>query len=133
MDKAKSELYMIKRKDLQESDKQYISGYKACIDYIQYGMLHDINTDINHMEDDNYRYIVYSIITRFLNNVGELLEDRIFHEMEQIKNSYTYRYGEMKQKITRDDLNMDDYDLDVDDSDEFDIDDIDELEEFDDE
>lgn len=128
MDKAKSELYMIKKNGLLEADKQYISGFKACIDYIQFGMLHEINTDINHMQDDNYRYIVYSIITRFLNNVGELLEDRIFLEMKRIRDSYEERF-----KIK---LNQDDYDLDVDECDEFDIDDIDdidELEEFDDE
>ena len=106
MNKDQIELYELKRRDLSEVDKVYISGFKAAVDYLGEISKYQV---IDTMEvKNNMGYMARRMIDLFNDDYDERMVSRLFHEMEM---------------LTKD--KDDEFDLDVIPDDEFDLDDED--------
>lgn len=87
MNKQQIELYLIKKKELHEVDKYYITGFKAAMDYLVERHSPDIDQDLLKM-DSGYRSVFRMLKRGFFDNIEESLIDRMFYEMDKCVESY---------------------------------------------
>ena len=82
MNKEQIELYQLKKKDLSETDKIYISGFKAAVDYL--GIIFGDQTSELLPASGNMGYVGRRIVYLMHDDYEERMIDRLFHEIEML-------------------------------------------------
>lgn len=82
MNKEQIELYQLKKKNLSEVDKVYISGFKAAVDYLD--EIKKYQTMDTTEATNNMGYMARRMIDLFHDDYEERMIDRLFYEIESL-------------------------------------------------
>lgn len=114
MNKEQIELYQLKKKDLSETDKIYISGFKAAIDYLKIIKSEQIHELIN--ATGNMGYMGRRIVDLMHDDLEERMVDRMFHEIETLSEPDEFDLDVIPDAdYDLDDEDIEDLDFDVED------------------
>lgn len=86
MNKEQIELYQLKKKELTEEDKIYISGFKAAIDYMD-RIKSDRITELMPASG-NMGYMGRRVVDLMHDDMEERMINRLFYEIESCEENY---------------------------------------------
>lgn len=117
MNKEQIELYQLKKKDLSEVDKIYISGFKAAVDYL--GIIFSDQTNEMLPASGNMGYMGRRVVCLIHDDYEERMVDRLFHEIEMLSESDEFDLEDIPDdEFDLNDEDIEDLDYDMEDEQE---------------